>query len=76
MLRLLMSSKLILSIVPPSTIPVTAWMETLKGAHDWEMFLEVAGQAAVALEGLGAVFVDADEAQGCFTGCSKTRLSM
>lgn len=61
MLRLLMISKFVLSIETPSTIPVTARMETLKGAHDGEVLLEVAGQVTVALERLGAVSVGADE---------------
>jgi hypothetical protein len=61
MLRLLMSSKFILPIETPSTIPMTTGMETLKGAHDGKVLLEMAGQVAVALEGLGAVFVGADE---------------
>lgn len=61
--RLLMSNKLVLPIEAPGTIPLTARMETLKGAHDREVLLEMAGQVAVALESLGAVFVSAEEAR-------------
>jgi hypothetical protein len=43
MLRLLMRSKFVLPIEAHGTIPTTARIETLKGVHDGEVFLEVAG---------------------------------
>jgi hypothetical protein len=58
-----MSNELVAAIEPLLAVPVTAWMETSKGAGDSEVLPKVALQIAEALEGLGAGLIGAGESE-------------